>query len=303
MLNDKHFAEIVLESDIIAINLYYQSQPCDLRIPLLWGVELHYNIKIQTNNMQLILASAKIMRSADRGRVPTMTTPIFDDAARHLALELSQWSVTDLAKALHCSAAIALENHQRFQQFMVDESSIPAILAYYGQAYKHLRADEFSADDLRFAQNHLLILSFLYGILRPLDGIRLYRLEGKVKLQTTDGKTLFAWWRERLTDCLIDRVKADDGILLHLATEEFEHLFDWKRVEKEVRVVKPYFYVDQGAQFKIVSMYAKGCRGGMARFVIQNKLNDPKALSAFSEDGFIFNPRLGDENHPHFIKA
>ena len=229
--------------------------------------------------MQLILASAKIMRSADSGRVPTMTTPIFDDAARRLALELSQWSVTDLAKALHCSAAIAMENHQRFQQFMLDENRIPAILAYYGQAYKHLRADEFSADDFRFAQDHLRILSFLYGALRPLDGIRLYRLEGKVKLQTTDGKTLFAWWKDRLTDRLIERVKADDGVLLHLATEEFEHLFDWKRVEK------------------------KGCRGGMARFVIQNKLNDPKALSAFSEDGFIFNPRLGDENHPHFIKG
>ena len=113
--------------------------------------------------MQLILASAKIMRTADSGLAPTMTTPIFDDAARRLALELSQWSVTDLAKALHCSAAIALENHQRFQQFMVDESNIPAILAYYGQAYKHLRADEFSADDFRFAQNHLLILSFLVG--------------------------------------------------------------------------------------------------------------------------------------------
>lgn len=84
--------------------------------------------------MQLILASAKIMRSADSGRVPTMTTPIFDDAARRLALELSQWSVTDLAKALHCSAAIAMENHQRFQQFMLDENRIPAILAYYAQS-------------------------------------------------------------------------------------------------------------------------------------------------------------------------
>lgn len=253
--------------------------------------------------MQLILASAKIMRSADSGCVPIMTTPAFDDEARRLALELSQWSVTDLAKALHCSVAIAMENQQRFQQFVVDENRIPAILAYYGQAYKHLRADEFSADDFCFAQDHLQILSFLYGALCPLDGIHLYRLEGKVKLRSTDGQTLFAWWRERLTDRLIARVKADDDVLLHLATEEFEHLFDWKRVEKEVRVVKPYFYVDQGTQFKIVSMYAKGCRGGMARFVIQNRLNDPKALSAFAEDGFIFNPRLGDENHPHFIKA
>lgn len=253
--------------------------------------------------MQLILASAKIMRSVDSGVVPTMTTPIFDDDAHRLALELSQWSVADLSKALHCSAAIAMENHQRFQQFLVEESHVPAILAYYGQAYKHLCASEFSADDFRFAQDHLRILSFLYGTLRPLDGIHLYRLEGKVKLHSTVDETLFAWWKERLTDRLIARVKADDGVLLHLATEEFEHLFDWKRVEKEVKVVKPYFYVDQGSQFKIVSMYAKGCRGGMARFVIQNRLNDPKALSAFSEDGFIFNPRLGDDDHPHFIKV
>lgn len=253
--------------------------------------------------MQLILASAKIMRSVDSGLVPTMTTPVFDDDAHRLALELSQWSVADLSKALHCSAAIAMENHQRFQQFLVEESHVPAILAYNGQAYKHLCASEFSADDFRFAQDHLRILSFLYGTLRPLDGIHLYRLEGKVKLHSTVDETLFAWWKERLTDRLIARVKADDGVLLHLATEEFEHLFDWKRVEKEVKVVKPYFYVDQGSQFKIVSMYAKGCRGGMARFVIQNRLNDPKALSAFSEDGFIFNPRLGDDDHPHFIKV
>lgn len=253
--------------------------------------------------MQLILTSAKIMRSADSGKVPAMTMPAFDDDARRLALELSQWPVAALAKALHCSAALALEAHQRFQQFMMDGDRFPDVLAYYGQAYKHLRADEFSTEDFRFAQDHLLILSFLYGALRPLDGIRPYRLEGKVKLPSTGEKTLFAWWRERLTDRLIARVKADDGVLFHLATEEFELLFDWKRVEKEVRVVKPYFYVDQGSQSKIVSMYAKGCRGGMARFVIQNQLHDPTALTAFSEDGFIFNPRLGDENHPHFIKA
>ena len=124
--------------------------------------------------MQLILASAKIMRSADSGLVPTMTTPAFDDEAHRLALELSQWSVADLAKALHCSAAIAMENHQRFQQFMVDDNRIPAILAYYGQAYKHLCADEFSAEDFQFAHLTRCLMvnmrhQWLEGRITPID--------------------------------------------------------------------------------------------------------------------------------------
>ena len=124
---------------------------------------------------------------------------------------------------------------------------------------------DFTDADFRFAQSHLLILSFLYGMLRPLDMIHPYRLEGKVKLEAAGGKNLFTYWKDKLTDLLIRRVQKDDGILLHLATEEFEHLFNWKRVVKEVHVIKPYFYVDKGNEYKIVSMYAKGCRGAMAR--------------------------------------
>lgn len=252
--------------------------------------------------MQLILASAKIMRMAGSPLIPLLSQPAFEREARKMALELAARPIAELSKNLHCSQAIALEAHQRYQQLAVSEFRSPAILAYNGQAYKHLRAADFSADDFLFAQDHLSILSFLYGMLRPFDGIVPYRLEGNIRLHATDGKTLFAWWKDRLTDLLIDKAKSDDGVLLHLATEEYEHLFDWRRVEKDVRVVKPYFFVDQGSRFKIVSMYAKACRGAMARFVIQNRLSKLSSLQDFTHDGFVFQPRLGDADHPHYIK-
>ena len=118
----------------------------------------------------------------------------------------------------------------------------------------------------------------------------------------SSGETIFLTWKDKLTDLLLELVKADDGILVHLATEEFEHLFDWKRVEREVRVIKPLFLVDKGLEYKIVSMYAKGCRGAMTRFIIKNRLTGADDLKNFSVDGFEYQPNTGDENHPHFIK-
>lgn len=250
--------------------------------------------------MQIILASAKIMNDRTEVTPPVTSRPIFEKEARLFALELGQMEVDDLAKAMHCSNAIAMENLQRYQRFFDEGETLPAVLAYYGQAYKYLKAEEFTDKDFEYAQQHLTILSFLYGMLRPLDMIHPYRLEGKVKLEASGGKNLFAWWKDKLTDLLIRRVKDDDGILLHLATEEFEHFFNWKRVMKEVHVIKPYFYVDKGNEYKIVSMYAKGCRGAMTRYVIQNRIEDIEELKDFSVDGFTF--RSEDKDNLIFVK-
>lgn len=252
--------------------------------------------------MQIILASAKIMNERTEVSTPDTSRPLFEKEAGEIALELGQMEVSALAKTLHCSNAIALENHRRYQSFFNPTEELPAILAYHGQAYKYLHAEDFSRSNFLKAQDHLIILSFLYGMLRPLDLIHPYRLEGKVKLEVTEGKTLFAWWKERLTDLLIRRVQADDGILLHLATEEFEHLFDWKRVKEEVQVIQPLFYVDKRDSFKIVSMYAKSCRGAMARYVIKNGIKNPDHLKGFFIDGFFYEPDKGDKHHLFFLK-
>lgn len=127
-------------------------------------------------------------------------------------------------------------------------------------------------------------------------------MEGKVKLEAANGENLFSFWKPLLTDRLIESVKADDGILIHLATEEFEHLFDWKRVKEEVKVIQPLFYVDKGDTIKVVSVHAKSCRGALTRYIIQNRLSHPSDILDFELEGFKYDKDYGDASHPHFIK-
>ncbi|MBM6992872.1 MAG: YaaA family protein [Prevotella sp.] len=253
--------------------------------------------------MQILLASAKIMNSAEMltqqtkkrkegkdvmGNVPMVSVPRFEAEAVRMAEELSRWSTEEIAKEMGCSVQIAAENRLRYGSFMSEEEKLPAVLAYYGQAYKYLKAAEMTAGDLRFAQKHLLITSFLYGLLRPLDRIHPYRMEGKVCLEATGDRTMFEFWKERLTDVLIEEVKKDDGVLVHLATEEMEHLFDWKRVKEEVKVVQPVFVADQGGRMKVVAVHAKSCRGAMTRMIIKERMKTVKGLWGFEMDGYEY---------------
>ena len=220
--------------------------------------------------MQIILASAKIMR--DFSPVPELIpgTPAFIDIAMRIASEMSRMTAGDIASAFRCSDAIGELNRRRFNVFGTDEAEVlPAIMAYYGQAYKHLRADTLSMDELEWADGHLWISSCLYGLLRPFDGISQYRMESGLRLKATEGRRITDFWRPILTEMLIDSVKADDGILVYLDTEEFRSLFDWKRVLSEIRVIEPGFHVMKNGRLVTPSVWAKTCRGAMARFLIQ----------------------------------
>lgn len=253
--------------------------------------------------MQIILASAKIMHNQLKSMPNVdMTTPRFQNEAVAFARDMASYPIETIAEMLGCSQAIATQNKLRFMHHLEDAATMPAILAYHGQAYKHLKAETLTASHLNFSQQHLWIMSFLYGILRPLDGILPYRMEGNVELPSGEGKNMFGFWKSRLTDVLINSIKADDGVLIHLATEEFQHLLDWQRVINEVRIVQPLFYVKKGNSLKMQAVWAKTCRGAMTRFIVENCINDPLHLQEFSYEGFHFEPNLGDENHPHFIK-
>ena len=160
--------------------------------------------------MQILLANAKIM--FDKAERKPLSTPLFQSTANSLAAEMAMMDVEELARQLDCSPKIAAENWKRYQDFAVAEK-LPAILAYNGQAYKHLRAKTLSDEALAFAQEHLWITCFLYGLLRPMDGIVPYRMEHCVTLEATGDKPVNQFWRDKLTDVLIGSVKADDGII------------------------------------------------------------------------------------------
>lgn len=249
--------------------------------------------------MQILLANAKIM--FQKSEVKPLTEPRFQQTANILAADMAGLSVEELSKELDCNRKLAAENWHRYQNFFSAEK-MPALLAYNGQAYKHLRAASLSQEALSFGQEHLWITCFLYGLLRPLDGIVPYRMEHCVKLTSTHYAPINQYWKDKLTDLLIDSVKADDGILIHLSTEEYEHLFDWKRVRKEVAVIQPLFYVCKNGDLKMQAVWAKTCRGAMVRFILQNQLTNPEELNAFSYEGFEYAPRLGETTYPHFVK-
>lgn len=252
--------------------------------------------------MQILLACAKTMHDDVKTDL-LLSTPKFQQQADGFARDIMRYDVDTIAGMLGCSHQIAAQNKLRFMSFFDDDNhKLPAILAYYGQAYKHLKAETMTDDDLLFASQHLWITSFLYGLLRPLDGIRPYRMEGKVTLPYADGESLFDFWKPYLTDALINSVKADDGVLVHLATEEFQRMFDWKRVCGEVHVVQPLFYVRKGDDLKMQAVWAKTCRGAMTRYIIDRRITTTGELLGFSYEGFEYDPHIGEADFPHFIR-
>lgn len=244
--------------------------------------------------MQILLACAKIMNERCRAVNVPLTMPRFEKEAEAFVRDMQQYDTDTLAEMLSINESLARENMLRYRLFF-QRDSMPAILAYHGQAYKHLKAEMLTDEQLAYAHQRVWICSFLYGLLRPLDGIRPYRMEGNLYLPSGEDDTLFAFWRKRLTDMLIEAVKADDGVLVHLATEEFQHLFDWGLVCREVRVVQPLFYVQTAGGLKMQAVWAKTCRGAMTRWLITHPSVSVDELSAFAYEGFRFAPEMSDE--------
>ena len=253
--------------------------------------------------MQILLASAKIMKERCKsiGLVPG--TPRFQASALKIAGDMKRLSAETLSELFSCSADIAEQNRKRFEIFGNDEAEVmPAVLAYYGQAYKHLGADLMAPEDLLWANDHLWISSCLYGLLRPLDGINTYRMEGGFSLPCTEGKRINEYWRPLLTDTLIESVLADDGTLIYLDTEEFRTLFDWKLVMKELPlIIEPEFHVLRNGRMTTPSVWAKTCRGAMAGFIVGNRMTDPDKLKDFSYEGFGYHS-CGESRRMMFVR-
>ena len=234
--------------------------------------------------------------------VPRVTVPRFEAEAVLNALEMSQYSAQELAKLLRVNAKIAAENSLRFHDFCsADNRPVPAICAYTGAVFKRILPEDFTEDDFCYVQDHLFITSFLYGLLRPLDGIRLYRMEGDVRLPEKGGISMFDYWKPLLTDYFIAEIKCRGGVLVNLASGEMKGLFDWRRVEQEVRVVTPDFQVMKGGKRKTVVIYAKMCRGEMVRHIIKNRIDCPEALRTFAWEGFALDEKQSTDNYLQFV--
>lgn len=238
--------------------------------------------------MQILLACAKIMSDKQPKGLPMASMPAFQEVADKLAFELAHYTPEELQGLLHVNRKIANENWRRYQNFFNPTTLIPAVFGYDGMVFQKLSPETMTEEDLANANSHLFIGSFLYGLLRPLDMINCYRLEGNVELEGTDSESLFDFWKPILTDWFIKKVREDDGVLVNLASNEFKDLFDWKRVQKELTIVTPEFKVEKEGKLKTIVIYTKMCRGAMARWIIQNRISNIEQLKAFQYEGFKY---------------
>ena len=232
------------------------------------------------------------------------TQPRFVEHSVELIDVLREKSPQDIAKLMSLSDKLASLNVARYGSW--ERESTPnnakqALLAFKGDVYTGLNAEDFSADDFAFAQQHLRMLSGLYGLLRPLDLMQPYRLEMGTKLANARGKDLYAFWGERISQWLNEDLAAQgDEVLLNLASQEYFGAVKPKALN--ARIIDTVFKDQKNGQYKIISFYAKKARGLMARYVIKERLQDPEGLKDFNLDGYRFDPASSSENQLVFLR-
>ena len=232
------------------------------------------------------------------------TEPVFAEEAARLAEVARGLSAEDLQKLMRISADLAKLNRDRFRDFADapgDEETRPAALAFAGDTYQGLEASSLDPEEMDWAQDHLRILSGLYGVLRPRDAIQPYRLEMGSKLKNARGGSLYAYWGDRISGALNDQAEAlGTEILVNCASQEYFGAVDLDALK--LRVITPVFMEDKGGAPKIVSFYAKRARGAMARYIIQHRLTDPAALADFDTGGYVYRPDLSEDDKPVFVR-
>lgn len=245
--------------------------------------------------MQILISSAKTMTDSSALKAPVGTPARFGREANEIAINMAQYSAAELSRILKVSPKIAAENYLRFRNFHAsDTPGLQALLAYTGVVFKNVNPADFTDADFLFAQDHLRIGSICYGLLRPLDLIKPYRMEHDVRLPELGEGNMYAYWSVRQTDTLIADVQAAGGTLIYLASMDIQPLFDWKRVEKAVRVITPEFRVWKEGKSKTIVIYAKMARGQMSRYIIKNRVCDSEMLKTFTWEGFRYNESLSE---------
>lgn len=241
--------------------------------------------------MLTVISPAKTL---DYDTAPTTrkkTQPQLLEQAAVLVEDARELAPDDIRSLMGVSEKIADLNHQRFMNwgtpFTLDNAK-QAILAFKGDVYTGLEAQTLSADQLGFAQQHLRILSGLYGLLRPLDLMQAYRLEMGLKFTNRGGKNLYEFWGSQITDALNTQLgKTGSDVLVNLASNEYFKAV--KKRELAADVITPVFRDLKGGKYKVISFYAKKARGQMARFIIEGEINDPAGLKRFNSDGYRYN--------------
>ena len=228
------------------------------------------------------------------------TQPYFAKNVNELVSVVRNLSSDNLKELMGISPQLAELNKKRFIEFGQQDKKAAAY-AFAGDTYKGLEIEKLNQNDVEWAQEHLRILSGLYGLLRPLDSIEPYRLEMSSKLKGIHGGSLYEYWDDKISNNLNHHAKKiGTDTLVNCASNEYFSAI--KPNSLSLRVITPIFMERKNGLEKIISFYAKNARGSMARFIIQNRLVDYQEIKKFNLDGYSFDSKKSDENKFTFIR-
>ena len=242
--------------------------------------------------MLIVISPAKKLDYTGSVNAPASTQPKLLDHSSELLQELKKLAPQEVSSLMSLSDKLGTLNYQRFQEWQTPftaDNARPAVLAFKGDVYQGLDAENLSDDDLNWAQDHLRILSGLYGLLRPLDLMQAYRLEMGTKFANARGADLYQFWGDLITTEL-NQMKTP--VLVNLASNEYFKSVQAKDIA--ARIISPVFMDKKNDNYKIVSFYAKKARGLMSRFIIKNRITDVEKIKSFDTDGYRFNPAMSE---------
>jgi cytoplasmic iron level regulating protein YaaA (DUF328/UPF0246 family) len=240
--------------------------------------------------MLIVVSPAKTLDYESPLATERFTQPELIEHSTQLIDECRKLTPADVSALMKVSDKIAGLNVARFEQWsetFTTENARQAILAFKGDVYTGLDAQSMSEDDFDFAQQHLRMLSGLYGLLKPLDLMQPYRLEMGTKLANSRGANLYHFWGDIITNKLNEALNAQgDNVLINLASNEYFKSVKTKQLDGQI--ITPVFKDCKNGQYKVISFYAKKARGMMARYIIDHKVDSIEALARFDTAGYYF---------------
>jgi len=240
--------------------------------------------------MLMVISPAKKLDVETKSTVKKSTQPLLLPEAQQLIDELKTLAPQDVSSLMHVSDKLGVLNYDRYQEWQLpftSDNAKQAIFVFKGDVYVGLDAESFSKDELEFAQQHLSILSGLYGVLRPLDLMQAYRLEMGTRFENAGGKNLYAFWGDKITQQLNKQLKKNKSqTLVNLASTEYFKSVDVSSLD--ATVITPIFKDQKKGVYKIISFYAKKARGLMAAYAIKNNITNAKDLKRFAIDGYRY---------------
>jgi len=253
--------------------------------------------------MLIVLSPAKTLDFSSP-KINEHTLPRFQKESRQLVNILKKKKVKDLKSLMSISDNLATLNVRRYDNFefpFTPENAKQAVLTFKGDVYAGLDTDSLTPSDLRFAQQHLRILSGLYGLLRPLDLMQPYRLEMGTKLKNRRGNNLYEFWGDKITKLINeDLLEQEKPLLVNLASKEYFKTIDKKKLKGRLLTIT--FKELRGDTYKVIAFNAKKARGLMSRFIIQNRITEAEKIKTFDLDDYFFNPDLSNEKEWVFTR-